>query len=310
MEFDVPCFKVLASNDTSSAPGHQGGVVIPKGISEFFPALELDETGNRPTVEAHLDVELFAGDDFLAATKTRYQYQTWGRTRRFERRLTSNLGPIRDLASAGDILLFERSLDSPLKMRIRLVAQGSKEHASIVTSANGKNWGVLEQRPVSNTDFQKAEEEMAVSLAGPFQMFASSVVRKASRVMRIAREKTFKKAVLENFSCTCAVSGRMLVSRNVRHGLDAAHIIPLARNGTNDIRNGLALSKDLHWAFDEGLFGIAAGRVAVSPIASADVRNAYLSTFEGKPLLEAKNVGLAPHMSALDWHLLNVFQRE
>jgi hypothetical protein len=31
-EWGSPIFKVLANNDTGSAPGHQGGVVIPEVI--------------------------------------------------------------------------------------------------------------------------------------------------------------------------------------------------------------------------------------------------------------------------------------
>jgi putative restriction endonuclease len=39
MQYDSPVYKVLAANDTSSAPGHQGGVVIPKKLWEYFPPL-------------------------------------------------------------------------------------------------------------------------------------------------------------------------------------------------------------------------------------------------------------------------------
>jgi hypothetical protein len=36
--------------------------------------------------------------------------------------------------------------------------------------------------------------------------------------------------------------------------VDAAHIRPFALFGNNDVRNGLALSKNAHWLFDNGLW--------------------------------------------------------
>ena len=39
--WDSPFFKRLANNDTGNARGHQGGIVVPKDLRQFFP--ELDE---------------------------------------------------------------------------------------------------------------------------------------------------------------------------------------------------------------------------------------------------------------------------
>jgi putative restriction endonuclease len=37
----------------------------------------------------------------------------------------------------------------------------------------------------------------------------------------------------------------------------AAHIIPRRINGSDDPRNGIALSRTAHWAFDQGMFTIS-----------------------------------------------------
>ncbi len=39
--------------------------------------------------------------------------------------------------------------------------------------------------------------------------------------------------------------------------VDAAHIIPWAISHNDDIRNRMALCKLCHWAFDEGMLGVA-----------------------------------------------------
>jgi putative restriction endonuclease len=47
--------------------------------------------------------------------------------------------------------------------------------------------------------------------------------------------------------------------------VDAAHIHPFSDSRNNDVRNGLALTKNMHWAFDEGLWSVADGwRVIVA----------------------------------------------
>lgn len=66
--WDAPFFKRLAHNDTGQASGHQGGVVVPKDLRVYFPALDEGlASANAPTVDRYL-------------------------TRSAESRLTDNLG--------------------------------------------------------------------------------------------------------------------------------------------------------------------------------------------------------------------------
>ena len=55
-EWGSPIFKVLANNDTGSAPGHQGGVVIPEvqnGVQNF-PGSWGKESGRDSALLRHL----------------------------------------------------------------------------------------------------------------------------------------------------------------------------------------------------------------------------------------------------------------
>lgn len=143
MAYDKPVFKMLAHNDTGGAVGHQGGVLIPKYLESYFPKLSSQVTPSKPTVSATLSAELFNGSTALAQVDTRYQYQTWGATRSPERRVTGNLGPLRSLAKADDILLMERSLVSPNTFRLTLIRKGTPRYGTIVASAPGRRWGFL-----------------------------------------------------------------------------------------------------------------------------------------------------------------------
>ena len=146
--FDYPVFKILAANDTGEAPGHQGGVVIPREISGFFPELKGNTTEGSPTLDQEIEAQLYIGERAVGNVITRYQYQTWGGTRTPERRLTSNLGAVRDVARAGDILLFQRHLDNPQAMRLTLIKKDSREYQHIRQFAGLKRWGIADRQHV------------------------------------------------------------------------------------------------------------------------------------------------------------------
>ncbi len=123
--WDSPFFKRLARNDTGNAPGHQGGIVVPKPLRRYFPALDEGRTSpDAPTVDRPLVVELFDGGSFLGQRPTRYQFQTWTGTRK-ESRITANLGPLRNLAHGGDLLILQRSRE--LKLPISPLPHCRKE---------------------------------------------------------------------------------------------------------------------------------------------------------------------------------------
>ncbi len=306
MEYDSPVFKVLAANDTSSAPGHQGGVVIPKKLWEYFPPLEQEISAIAPTREISLQAELFDGPNFLARVQTRYQHQTWGGKRSPEGRLTSNLNRLRDLASADDIMLFSRNLEEVNSIRIQLVRKGSQYYQDLKNIILEGRFGFLDIKPVSNLEIAAAAETEAIAEAHPFTMFSDEVERKISSTLRIARDNVFRAIVLNAYDNSCAVTGRSIVSPKGSHGLDAAHIIPLAFKGRNDVRNGLALSKELHWAFDSGLFGFAERKVIVPNSVKNIGKNQFLRDLIGKELRLPDKVQSAASEQALSWHQENI----
>ena len=79
----------------------------------------------------------------------------------------------------------------------------------------------------------------------------------------------FAAIVLANYGYTCAVTGQRFYSpRHVE--ADGAHIIGKDVRGTDDPRNGVALSRSAHWAFDRGIFTISDQyEVVVNPKVSA-----------------------------------------
>lgn len=305
-EFDRPFFKRLANNDTSAAKGHQGGIVIPKSLDGFFPTLSTPSVGN-PAPDIRLNAALFVENEQVGIVNTRYQYQSWGGTR-LERRLTDNLSAIRGVAAADDFLVMERSLSDPLFYRLRLHRAGSTEFARLVSKVGAQGSGPLEggDPPVSEESVAESAEEQEARESDPFQLFDDDAKFRETRVKRLARAKAFSGRVLPLYDFRCAVCGNGHAGDDAWE-VEAAHIVPRGLKGVDDARNGLALCRSHHWAFDRGLFGIGADRkVIVHSHAAAEVRNAHLLPFSGAAIAEPSNPALRPHDDALAWHLKHV----
>ena len=75
-------------------------------------------------------------------------------------------------------------------------------------------------------------------------------------VSRPFREKSFMHNVRAAYSNRCAITGLKLINGGGRPEVQAAHIQPVASNGPDFVRNGLALSGTVHWMFDRGLISI------------------------------------------------------
>lgn len=71
------------------------------------------------------------------------------------------------------------------------------------------------------------------------------------------RDVAFRRKVRAAYDYRCAVSGLRLRNGGGRPEVQAAHIVPVARDGSDAVSNGLALSGTLHWMFDRGLISVA-----------------------------------------------------
>jgi len=132
--------------------------------------------------------------------------------------------------------------------------------------------------------------------------------RAVYQVARVKRDAAFRKIVLENYQSSCAVTKTKFLYQNVVEA-QAAHIIGKEVNGTDDPRNGLALSHSTHWAFDQGIFTISDQyEIVVHPQA----RNANSERFRVLEL-DRQRIELPteeanyPHLEALKWHREEIY---
>jgi putative restriction endonuclease len=71
------------------------------------------------------------------------------------------------------------------------------------------------------------------------------------------RDQGFRRIVVSTYDHRCALCGVRILTPEGHTAVDAAHIVPWSRSRNDDIRNGMALCKLCHWAFDEGMVGVS-----------------------------------------------------
>lgn len=304
-EWDAPFFKRLAHNDTGDATGHQAGIYIPTALRRFFPTLdEALITPTNPTIDRALRAELYLGLSYAGEAVVRYQYQTWRRTRTPESRLTGNLGAIHAQARGGDVLILQRASDSLDHFRLLLIRGHTADASEVRALAGDRRWGILfeDEQPVTRVELAQAKQDIDVMLDQPFALTAA-IIRVETRQSRIARSSVFRQVVKREYDYSCSVSGSQIATPSLLHEVQAAHIVPVSEGGTDDVRNGLALTQTLHWAFDRGLFGIRPDRTVYIPhrVRAIEANEALLQ-FQGQAIAEAASRRLRVHADALAWH--------
>jgi predicted restriction endonuclease len=134
--------------------------------------------------------------------------------------------------------------------------------------------------------------------------------RAVYQISRQKRDAAFSGIVLDNYGHTCAVTGQRFHSASHTEA-DGAHIIGKEVQGTDDPRNGVALSKTAHWAFDRGIFTISDQyEVVINPKArNASFVNLPLLNMDRRKIELPKDSYYRPHPEALAWHKAEVFDR-
>jgi len=92
-------------------------------------------------------------------------------------------------------------------------------------------------------------------LSDPPTVFRRPIVEQL--ISRKFRDATFSKIVRQAYDSKCAITGLKIINGGGRAEMEAAHIMPVADDGPDSVRNGLALSRTVHWMFDRGLLAIS-----------------------------------------------------
>ena len=106
-------------------------------------------------------------------------------------------------------------------------------------------------------EFVESPQRFTIELNRPFEA-RESRRRTPDIVIRIERNPRFKFEVAKRFGGICAVS-----DLRVTKMLEAAHVVPVSKGGSDDPRNGILLSASHHRAFDRQLWSINPATLAI-----------------------------------------------
>ena len=125
-----------------------------------------------------------------------------------------------------------------------------------------------------------------------------------------ARNARFRVTVVAAYQYACALTGHRLTTITGASVVDAAHIHQFADSRNDDPRNGIALSKNSHWLFDNGLWTFDESYrvvVATRSFREDSPDQKQLLAYAGSQIRLPDDEALHPQQEYIRWHRENVF---
>ncbi|MGK2905849.1 MAG: HNH endonuclease [Desulfuromonadales bacterium] len=129
-------------------------------------------------------------------------------------------------------------------------------------------------------------------------------VLEADQYKPVVRDQAFRRVVVAAYDHRCSLCGLRIITPEGHTAVDAAHIVPWSKSQNDDIRNGMALCKLCHWAFDRGMVGVSrdynvitSRQIGVDPNVPG-----VLQSMAGRGVLPPGDRDLWPAQEFLGWH--------
>lgn len=126
-----------------------------------------------------------------------------------------------------------------------------------------------------------------------------------------SRDQGFRRAIVSIYEYRCAFCGIRILTPEGHSVIDAAHIIPWSISHNDDPRNGMALCKLCHWAFDEGLMTVTP-QFSVKTSQQLNTNHnlpSHLTALNGRHIIAPDDQLYWPHLDCLNWHYQNRYIR-
>lgn len=164
--------------------------------------------------------------------------------------------------------------------------------------------------------FQPAERPglyalLAMAVPSDEQISADGLIGEASAAQTRGRVARFRLDVVAAYNYACALTGLRLTTITVGSIVDAAHIHQFSKSRNNDPQNGMALCKNAHWLFDNGLWSLDDDyRVLVAKHRFSEEApdQKSLSAYAGERIRLPASESHWPDRKYLAWHRKHAFQ--
>lgn len=312
-------FKYLAKNDLPGA-SNQSGFLVPKDWVDrgVLPQL-IPDNPEDATAGQVVRLSWFLNDVFCGVVHARYQFQTRNLARSPEYRITGGLRPFLRQAEELDLIIVS-GMSHPLDFRVELFSLSPDKltrtarifDSCIKRAFPDKRFGVIDSVKLDNEIGSDDRSDITEAVGSEYE--EPLKFRFKTHEIKV-REHRFRNRVLFVYQGECVVSGdRMRVPGSDAIEIEAAHIKPFAAKGPNDINNGIALSRRLHWSFDHGLWTIrrdSAGSdfVRISNEIGLLPEFEYLRNFHDQRIRAPESERDAPDPRAIQFHNDQVFEK-
>lgn len=156
-----------------------------------------------------------------------------------------------------------------------------------------------------------ADPNVSSVLPSPFEVAEEQLEFERPLVEQVMsrpfRDRVFAKQVRAAYDSRCAVTGLKIINGGGRAEMEAAHIRPVESRGPDSVRNGLALSRTVHWLFDRGLIGVDDDYRLLT--AKSRLPDGVERLFDPSGRIAVPdNERLKPNPAFLTWHRENCFK--
>jgi len=164
--------------------------------------------------------------------------------------------------------------------------------------------------------FQPGERTAPYALVGlPIpseeQRVSDAAYKSPDDAVKQGREARFRLNIVAAYNYTCALTRYRLTTITGVSIVDAAHIHSFSDSRNNDVRNGLALCKNAHWLFDNGLWTLTDDYkviVAQGRFAEAGPDQKLLHEYHGQRIHLPSDAMQWPNPLHFAWHRKKKFQ--
>jgi putative restriction endonuclease len=187
--------------------------------------------------------------------------------------------------------------------------------ADFISAAHDPAWREQARRLLIAKYFSPGERANLYALVGlPMpseeQIAQDAAYKPAADAEKQGREARFRLQVVSAYNYTCALTRYRLTTLTGGCIVDAAHIHQFADSQNNEPQNGIALCKNAHWLFDNGLWTLTDDYrviVAEGMFAEAGLEQYLLVQYHGQKIMLPADVALHPKIMHIAWHRSNKF---
>lgn len=204
----------------------------------------------------------------------------------------------------GDIVGFVPDQASPYSnaIKVHCFSRSSQVYDKVLATmpTSSKYW--FSDHEVEDHTVHTSQDVATVDLEGINSSIEANDAPEAVLASRLG-QASFRDIVLAAYERKCAVTGQFILAGDYLN-VEAAHIVPVAHGGQNLPSNGLALTRDLHWAFDKGAFTLTFDKkIEVHPA----ITSGELLAFSGKRIREPSAEFFAPSVEHIQYHRSKIY---